>query len=306
MRDVENDDADRAPRTSPGSSRTLRQLGRLGHPRDARSPPDGAVAPRPGYSGGRAQLRGATAEWQRRVGPAKRFYLPVSTVRLPVRVIAFICRPPRAGRSRWPRSSRHDPAGRWRRRANRTSCQPTSILWWPASRRGCNLRHYVADLLDPPPGQLRAWRDAPFAEGRGGSPIRRQALAAVAAPAQREEARRQLGRPLAHPGSRPATGWTARQTWSRVLDSRRRRPSRPSSVPRDCWPGPRARARSSDTARTTPPRNQPRRARTRSSQPRTWRCPRRRPKADWTCSAGIAALPGRSGRPGCAHCRSGS
>ena len=135
----------------------------------------------------------------------------------------------------------------------------------------CNPRNHVADLLDPRLEQLRAWRDAPFAEGRAGSTIRRQALAAIAARAQREEARRQLGRSLARPGSRPATGSTAPQTSWRVLDSRRHRPSRPSSVPRDCWPGPRARARSSDTARTTPPKNQPPRARTQSSRPRTCR-----------------------------------
>ena len=139
-----------------------------------------------------------------------------------------------------------------------------------------------------------------------GSTLRRRAPAATAAPAQREEARRQLGRPLARPGSRPALGSTARQTSWRVLDSRRRRPSLPSGVPRDSVPGPRARARSSDTARTTPPRNRLLRARTRSSRLRTWRCPRRRPKAESPCTAGSAGLRGRSGRRDCARCNSGS
>ena len=136
-----------------------------------------------------------------------------------------------------------------------------------SARMRCNPRNHVADLVDARLEQLRVWRDATFAEGRGESTIRRQALAAIAAPAQREEARRQLGRPLAHPGSRRATGSTARQTWSRVRDSRRRRPSRPSRFPRDSLRDLRARARSSDRVRTTPPRNPPPPARTRSSQP---------------------------------------
>jgi len=96
-----------------------------------------------------------------------------------------------------------------------------------AARMRRNPRNHIVDLVDPRLERLRAWRDAPFAEGRGGSTIRRQALIATAAPAQREEARQQPVRPLAHPGSRRATGSTARQTWSRVRDSRRRRPSRP-------------------------------------------------------------------------------
>jgi hypothetical protein len=78
------------------------------------------------------------------------------------------------------------------------------------------------------PGETPRWRNV-----EPGSALRRRALAVTAAPAQREEARRQFGRPLSHPGLRRATGSTARQTWKRVLDSCRHRPSRPSGVPRD-------------------------------------------------------------------------
>jgi hypothetical protein len=130
-------------------------------------------------------------------------------------------------------------------------------------------------------------------------------MAATAAPAQREEARRRLGRPLSRPGSRRATGSTARQTWKRVLDSPRHRPSRPSGVPHDSWRGLQARARSSDTARTTPPRNRRQRARTQSSRPRTCRRPHRRPTAASTCTAGIAGFRARSGRRDCARGRVG-
>ena len=35
-----------------------------------------------------------------------------------------------------------------------------------SARMRCNPRNHVADLVDPRLEQLRAWRDAPFAEGR--------------------------------------------------------------------------------------------------------------------------------------------
>ena len=203
--------------------------------------------------------------------------------------------------SLWRRSGRP-----WRRPANRIRRRASSGR--RRSRRGCVATLAITSRTsltrgpsNSAPGETPRWRKV---EPR--STLRRRALAVTAAPAQREEARRQLGRPLSHPGSRRATGSTARQTWKRVLDSRRHRPSRPSGVPRDSERGPRARARSSDTARTTPPRNRRQRARTRSSRPRTWRCPRRQPKAEWPCTADSAGLRGRSGRRDCARCNSGS
>jgi hypothetical protein len=54
----------------------------------------------------------------------------------------------------------------------------------------CNPRYHVADLVDPWPEQLRAWRDARSRKAEPGSTLRPRALAVTAAPAQREEARR--------------------------------------------------------------------------------------------------------------------
>ena len=103
-----------------------------------------------------------------------------------------------------------------------------------SARMRCNPRHHVADLVDPRPEQLERLERRPV--GGRSSPDQHSGgehWPLTAAPAQREEARRQLGRPLSRPGSRRATGSTARQTWRRVLDSCRHRPSRPSGVPRD-------------------------------------------------------------------------
>jgi hypothetical protein len=119
---------------------------------------------------------------------------------------------------------RHDPADRWRQRTNRIR-----------ARASAGRRRVGADALQPLAITSRTWltcgssNSAPGETPRSrkvepGSTLRRRAVAATAAPAQREEARRQLGRSLARPGSRLATGSTARQTSWRVLDSRRRRP----------------------------------------------------------------------------------
>jgi len=71
---------------------------------------------------------------------------------------------------------------------------------------------------EPEPARSRSNPESEFTQ---------PALAPTAAPKLPEAARRQLGQPLDRPGSRPATGSTARQTSWRVLDSRRCRPSRP-------------------------------------------------------------------------------
>ena len=115
---------------------------------------------------------------------------------------------------RWPwrRSGRHDPAGRWRRLTNRIRHEHP-VAAGESARMRYTPRNHVAYLVNLRLQQLRDWRDAAFAEGRGGSTIRRRALAAIAVPAQREEARRQLGRSVARLGSRLAMGSTARQTW---------------------------------------------------------------------------------------------
>ena len=139
----------------------------------------------------------------------------------------------RVGRVLRRRSGRHDPAGRWRRRTSRI--RPRASFGRGASRRGCvaALAFTSRTCLTRGSSQSAPGETPRPRKVEAGSTLRRRALAATAAPAQREEARRQLGRSLAHPGSRPATGSTARQTSWRVLDSRRRRPSRPSGVPRD-------------------------------------------------------------------------
>jgi hypothetical protein len=93
-----------------------------------------------------------------------------------------------------------------------------------SARMRCNPRNHVADLGDLRLENSRLERHPVRGKVEPGSTVRRRAVAATAAPAQREEARRQLGRSLARPGSRLATGSTARQTSWRVLDSRRRRP----------------------------------------------------------------------------------
>jgi hypothetical protein len=140
--------------------------------------------------------------------------------------IAFILEQARVAPSLRRRSGRHDPGGRWRRRTNRIRHEHPLVAGESACT-GCTPRNPVADLVDFRLEQLRAWRDTSFGEGRARIALRRRAAAATAAPAQHEEARRPLGRSLARPGSRPATGSTARQTSWRVLDSRRRRPLRP-------------------------------------------------------------------------------
>ena len=124
------------------------------------------------------------------------------------------------------RSGRHDPAGRLRRLRNqirpRASLGRRQVgaraLQTSPSRRG---PRWPASRATPRLG------DAPWRTVEPGSTLRRRAPAVAVAPAQREEARRQPDRSLDRLGSRLATGWTARQTWRRVLGSRRRRPSRP-------------------------------------------------------------------------------
>ena len=69
-------------------------------------------------------------------------------------------------------------------------------------------------------------RQVGVTERRAWSTLRRRALVATAAPTQREEERRRFGRPLARPGSRPATESTAPRTCRRVLGPRRHPPLR--------------------------------------------------------------------------------
>ena len=80
------------------------------------------------------------------------------------------------------------------------SGSPTSILWSPtkSARTRCNPRITSRTTLTRGRASPRLER-TPLAEG-GPATLRRRALAVTAAPAQREEARRQLGRPLSRPG----------------------------------------------------------------------------------------------------------
>ena len=161
----------------------------------------------------------------------------------------------------------------------------------------CDPRHPSrGPTLARAPEQLGACRDAPLAEGRA-----RINTQAASTGRNRCSSAARGSAPTTRSISCPSrittsNGIDCAPNLVASLDSRQRLPSLPSGVPRDSWPGPRARARSSDTARTTPPRNRPLRARTRSSRPRTWRCPRRRPKAEQLCTAGSAGLRGGSER----------
>ena len=72
---------------------------------------------------------------------------------------------PRSSRALGRRSGRHDPTVRWRRRTSRIRPRASS----GRRRVGADAlqpSHAVADLLDPRFEPIRAWRDAPFAEGR--------------------------------------------------------------------------------------------------------------------------------------------
>jgi hypothetical protein len=126
-----------------------------------------------------------------------------------------------------------DQAIRWSQRAIGAAHEHAPVAD-ESARTPCHARDHVPDLLLHMDEPLRAMTGLPFVRNpslRARTPRQRsaraaqetvsgRALAPTAAPARREEARRQLGRPLFRRGSQRAAGSIVRQTWSRVLGSR--------------------------------------------------------------------------------------